>query len=556
MTKRTTLAAMLLAATLAGTFAVQAQPDKSQLVIGQLQFLTNFHPLIQVNNTKRLVMGYGLRPITAYDDNIVNQCILCEELPTLENGLAVLMDNPDGTRGMRVTFTLKEGLAWGDGTPLTTKDVVFTHRMGTDTRIGFSNYNPWNRASAVEVVDDRTFVLVLPQALSSFASWDQLLPAHLEEPIYTANPEGDAYTKQSLYNTNPTHPGLWNGAFMLTDYQIGTRLIWEHNPHWPGATPGLERVVLSYRDNSSALMQNLLSGEIDAVPVSPGGISFSQMLDIRKQNPDKFTYHIADGTNLERVAMNLDNPILADVKVRQALLLAIDREAITEALFDGQQFVANGLVSTTSPFYNAGMETYEFDLDKAKALLAEAGWTPGPGGVCTNAAGQRLTLELGTTAGNQTREQIAQVLQSQLAEACFDIGLKFVPLQEYNGEMARKRQFTGLIMSSIDFSPSTSPRIAIGSNRIPTEGNNFTGNNFSGYASDRMDAALDKFDAALSAEETKAAWAEIQAIFAEDLPMLPLYFYTRSYVAVPDLKNFRQSTYDPLGIWAEEWVRE
>lgn len=555
MKMRTILAAALMAATVLGG-AAQAQPDKTTLVVGQVQFLTNFHPLIQVNNTKRLVVNYGLRPITAYDENVGNQCVLCDEVPSLENGLAEVVDNADGTKGMRVKITLKEGLAWGDGTPVTTKDVVFTHKMATDEAIGFSNYNPWNRASAVEVVDDRTFVLVLPKIVSSFASWDQILPTHLEEPIYAANPTAEGYTKQSLYNTTPTNPGLWNGSFMLTDYQIGTRLIWEPNPHWPGAKPGLARVVLSFRDNSSALMQNLLSGEIDAVPVSPGGISFSQMLDIQGQNPDKFTYHIADGTNLERIAMNLDNPILADVKVREALLLGIDRQAITEALFQGKQVVANGLLATTSPYYNTKMETYAYNLDSAKAILAEAGWKPGSDGICVNAAGERLALELATTAGNQTREQIAQVIQSQLAEACVAITTKFVPLQEYNGELARKRQFTGLIMSSIDFSPSTSPRIALGSKRIPVEGNKFTGNNFSGYVSGAMDAALDKFDVALSPAETKAAWEGIQGIFAQDLPMLPLYFYARSYVSVPDLKDFRQSTFDPLQNFAEEWRRE
>lgn len=556
MTIRKSMTAVLMAATILAAGAVQAQPDKSLLVVGQLQFLTNFHPLIQVNNTKRLVVNYGLRPITAYDENTQNQCVLCETLPTIENGLAELVDQPDGTKGMRVKFTLKDGLSWGDGTPVTSKDVVFTHKMGTDDAIGFSNYNPWNRASSVEVVDDRSFIMVLPKVTSSYASWDQVLPEHLEGPIYAANPSAEAYTKQSLYNTQPTTAGLWNGSFLLEDYQIGTRLTWGVNPHWPGKKPGLQKVILSYRDNSSALMQNLLSGEIDAVPVSPGGISFSQMLDIRGQNPDKFAYHIADGTNLERIAVNLDNPLLADAKVRQAILMGIDRQAIVDALFQGQQFVANGLLSTTSAYYNPDMITYSYDPDAALALLAEAGWSPGADGICVDAKGTRLSLEMVTTAGNQTREQIAQVVQSQLQEACVEIVNKFVPLQEFNGEQARKRLFTGLMMSSIDFSPSTSPRIALGSNRIPSPENKFTGNNFSGYKNEVVDAALDMFDVALTAEDTKQAWGKIQAQFAQDLPMLPLYFYARAYVTTPDLKDFRQSTFDPLQNFAEEWRRE
>src|SRR4051812_49123429 len=84
-------AAAVTALVLAGT-AAHSQPDKSMLVVGQLQFLKNFHPLIQVNNTKRLQVSYGLLPITGFDEHQKNQCVLCETLPTLNNGLAKIVD--------------------------------------------------------------------------------------------------------------------------------------------------------------------------------------------------------------------------------------------------------------------------------------------------------------------------------------------------------------------------------------------------------------------------------------------------------------------------------
>ena len=535
---------------------VHAQSDKSQLIVGQLQFLTNFHPLIQVNNTKRLQINYGLHPLTAFDWHAENQCILCEELPTLENGLAEIVDNADGTTGMHVKFTLKEGLAWGDGEPVTSKDVAFTLKMANDPAIGFSEFNPWTRANDIEIVDDRTFILILPEITPSFNSWDQLLPEHLEGPIYEANPTSERYVKQTLYNTDPTNPGLWNAPYLLSEYRIGTRLTWTPNPHWQGDKPALERVTLTFRDNASALMQNLLAGEIDAVPVSPGGISFSQMLDVRKQRGDQLSYPFMSGTNLERIAVNLDNPLLADLNVRKALLMGIDREAITEVLFDGQQQVAYGLLADGNAFFNPDIPRYDHDPDAVKALLEESGWTPGPDGICVNKDGDRLAFDLATTAGNQTREQIALVIQDQLSQLCIQITPTFVPLQEYNGELSRKRQFQGLIMSSIRFSPSTSPRIALGSDRIPTAENSWVGNNFSGYSSSEMDAALDDLQAALSADAQKEVWHDIQQIFADDLPMLPLYFYSEAYVTKPDLKEFNVNTFDPLMIWAKDWYRE
>lgn len=556
MTKFSKLASLAMGVALVTGSPALAQPNKNELVVGQLQFLTNFHPLIQVNNTKRLQINYGLRPLTAFNWNAENECILCEEVPSLENGLAEIIDNGDGKKSMRVKFTLKKGLAWGDGKPVTSKDVAFTLKMANDPKIGFSEFNPWVRANDIEVVDDRTFVLILPEVVSSFASWDQILPEHLEGPIYAKTGDNKSYVKQTLYNTDPTNPGLWNAPFMLKEYQIGTRLTWGRNPHWPGKKPKLENVTLSYRDNSSALMQNLLAGEIDAVPVSPGGISFSQMLDVRKQRGDDLTFNVTGGTNLERIAVNLDNKILADIKVRRALLMGIDREAITTTLFDGQQKVANGLLSDTNALFNPSIKKYSYGQKEAMALLADAGWTKGGDGVCVNAAGDRLSLDLATTAGNQTREQIALVIQDQLKQICVEIVPQFVPLQKYNGELARHREFTGLIMSSIRFSPSTNPRIALGTDRIPSEKNNWVGNNFSGYSNPKMDVALVDFQNALSPKDKKGAWGDIQAYFAEDLPMLPLYFYAESYVTGPDMKGLNLNTFDPLMIWSENWYRE
>ncbi|MFC6337585.1 peptide ABC transporter substrate-binding protein [Pseudomonas sp. CCM 7891] len=541
--------------TVSASTHVYAQPDKKQLVVGQLQFLTNFHPLIQVNNTKRLQINYGLLPLTAFNWNADNECILCEEVPTLENGLAKIVANADGTQGMRVQFALKKNLAWGDGKPVTSKDVAFTLKMANDPNIGFSEFNPWVRAKSIEIVDERTFVLILPKVTPGFASWDQILPEHLEGPIYSANGTSESYVKQTLYNTDPTNPGLWNGPFVLSEYRTGTRITWTPNAYWPGEKPKLEKITLTYRNNSSALIQNLLSGEIDAVPVSPGGISFGQMLDVRKQRAD-LNFQTTAGTNLERIALNLDNPIIADVRVRKALLMGINREAITQALFDGQQTVAHSLLSDTNPLFNQAIPRHGHDSDAAMKLLSDAGWSPAKDGICTNKKGDRLAIDLTTTAGNQTREQIALVIQDQLKQICIEVKPRFLPLQKYNGEVSRHREFTGMIMSSIRFSPSTSPRIALGSDRIPSEGNSWVGNNFSGYSSAKMDGALDKFQSALSAEEKKSAWADIQATFAEDLPMLPLYFYSEAYVTVPGLKGFEQNTFDPLMIWSKNWYRE
>ena len=243
------------------------------------------------------------------------------------------------------------------------------------------------------------------------------------------------------------------------------------------------------------------------ISVSPGGISFSQMLDLRTQQPKKFTYHLAYGTDLERIAVNFDNPILKDKSVRQALLYAIDRKAISDELFGGLQPVAHGILSDQNAFYNKDMMIYKYDAAKAKDLLAKAGWKPGRDGICVNGQGDRLSLELGVDCGQpdsgadrpshpEPDERGLRRDQEQLRAAA-GIG---------TGEMARKRKLKALMMSSIDFSPSVSPRIALGSDAIPKAENNGVGNNFSAYASPDMDKALGELEMSLDPNAARKTW--------------------------------------------------
>src|SRR5207245_9046592 len=110
---------------------------------------------------------------------------------------------------------------------------------------------------------------------------------------------------------------------------------------------------------------------------------------------------------------NLDKPALADRRVRQALLLGLDREAMSRMLFAGQQPVANSFLNPLDPGYATDIPHYRYDPERAAALLDEAGWSAQPKGPRADAAGNRLAFELMTTAGNRSRELVEQVLQSQ-----------------------------------------------------------------------------------------------------------------------------------------------
>src|ERR1700712_1354328 len=120
--KRLTAVAALFATALAAATTVHAQGQHDTLTIGIAQFPSSLHTNIDPEVVRGYAMGFVIRPITAFDADWKNTCLLCTELPTLENGLARREDRPDGKPGMAVTIRLKPSLTWGDGQPVTARD--------------------------------------------------------------------------------------------------------------------------------------------------------------------------------------------------------------------------------------------------------------------------------------------------------------------------------------------------------------------------------------------------------------------------------------------------
>jgi peptide/nickel transport system substrate-binding protein len=124
------------------------------------------------------------------------------------------------------------------------------------------------------------------------------------------------------------------------------------------------------------------------------GLTVDQVLALRRQSPERFTYLFRPSLGYEHTNLNLANPILADVRVRRALLLAIDRNAINTKLFEGLQPVAATWVNPLEPTYTSDVPSYGYDPERARTLLADAGWHPGADGICRDGAGARLSVAL------------------------------------------------------------------------------------------------------------------------------------------------------------------
>jgi peptide/nickel transport system substrate-binding protein len=552
--RRLPLLALLAAGWLAAPAPAQAQASHDTLTIGIAQFPSSLQPDIDAEVVRSYVLGFVIRQITAFDASWKNSCLLCAELPTLENGLAKIEDRPDGKKGMAVTIRLKPDLAWGDGQPVTAADIAFTWKLGRDPNSGFSNPNPWSRASGVDVIDAHTAVLHLDRVRADYNQWDQILPEHIEGPVVARAGGAGDYINATTYNHAPLTPGLYDGPYLIAGYDSGAQVVLEPSPHWTGAKPGFRRIVLRHIENTAALQANLLSGDVDMVAGEGIGLTIDQVLALQKQHPDQFHYQFKPSLTYEHIDLKKENPLLADVRVRRALLMAMDRQTLVERLFHGQQPVAVTWVNPLSPYYDASIPAVKFDLPGARALLKEAGWSPGADGICRDAAGQRLSFEFGTTAGNRLRELQEQVLQSNFRDACVEITLKNEPARTFFGATLKRRAYTGMMMYAWSNNVTESPLRTLGSGQIPTAANNWGGANYSGFSDAKMDADIEAAEDELDPARQKLIWADMQRIYAANLPALPLFYRAEAHVTPPWLRGYLPTGQGDMSTyWSENW---
>ena len=532
-----------------GAFASPVQA-KDELVVAMTQMPGTWNPIISSMLAKSLIANMTARPVTAYDADWKLVCLVCTELPTIENGKARVIDLADGKKGMEIDVELRD-MRWGDGTPVSAKDVAFTLEVGQHPLSGVASSEGYKRIIKLDVKDDRRITMTIDRVTFDYNSISlQLLPAHIEKPIFDANPA--EYRNKTAYDTQSTNPGLAFGPYRLTEIVPGSRVVLEQNPTWTGEKPHFKRITVRIIENTAALEANLLSGSVDYV-LGELGLSLDQAIAFEKRHKDKYNVVYKPALIWEHIDVNLDNKLLADRRVRQAMLLAIDRKAISEKLFEGKQPIAHGGISELDPMFSPAARQYGYDAAAARKLLDEAGFSTLRNNVRHNAAGEKLSIELGTTAGNRVRELVAQVIQSQLRQVGIEVRLKAETPRIFFEAMG-KRTYSGLGMYAWVQRPEGVPRSSLHSKEIPSADNGWSGQNYPGYANPEMDKVLDAAERELDVVKRRALFAEIQKLAADDLPSLPLFFRVDPFVIPKPLKGVTPTgTLNSSTLWVEQW---
>ncbi|MBI1244004.1 MAG: peptide ABC transporter substrate-binding protein [Alphaproteobacteria bacterium] len=525
--RRAIAAAALTLLAVSGPAPAFAQPRET-LTIAITQFPATLHPMIDSMAAKTYVLGMARRPLTTFDKDWKLVCLLCVELPTFGNGGAKRVPLADGKEGVEVTFHLDPRAKWGDGTPVTAADAIFAWDVGRHPRSGVAGGEGYRRILKVEAKDARTVAFTQDRVTFSYNDFSQyeLLPAHIDRQRFEGDPEN--YRRRTAFDTEPTNPGLFNGPYRIVQVQPGASITLEPNAQWGGPKPYFRRIVVRTIENSAALEANLLSGSVDYV-AGELGFTLDQALALEKRQAARFDFTYVPSLLYEHVDLNLDVPAFKDIRVRRALLFSADRAGLVRQLFEGRQPVARSFVNPRDSVYAPDVPEAPYDPERAKTLLDEAGYAPGPDGIRRDKEGNRLSFEFGTTAGNRIRETVQQALQANWRRVGIEARIRNEPARVYFGETLRKRRFQ-LAMYAWFSAPEAVPRTTLHSESIPSEANAWSGQNQPGIADAETDAMIDALERELDPAKRKPIWARLQARYAEEAWVLPLYYRADPFV--------------------------
>jgi peptide/nickel transport system substrate-binding protein len=345
----------------------------------------------------------------------------------------------------RIVFTLREGLKWSDGEPLTVDDVVFTYNeiyfnelIPTTVRdvlkIGESEALP-----TVRKLSERQVEFTVPEPFAPFLRITSLaiLPAHaLQESITTKDAQGKPKFLTMLGTSTDPSTIIVNGPYQLVSYVPNERVIFQKNPYyWRKPQPYIERFIWQIVESTDTSLIQFRSGGLDVLSISPDYFSLLK----REEKRSNFSIHEdgpAPGTSF--IAFNLNKgrrngkPLIDPIKsrwfntvaFRQAVAHAINREQMNNNIFRGLGELQNSPISVQSPYYlspKEGLKVYDYNPSRAKELLIKAGFKYNEQGQLFDADGNRVHFTLITNGGNKIREAMAAQIKEDLSQIGIEV---------------------------------------------------------------------------------------------------------------------------------------
>ncbi len=527
----------------------QKREHTLRLELGTNSEPDTLNPLFAEMAASGEVYTLGHRSLTMYNDKWELVPGLANEVPSVKNGQVKLLPS----KKMVVTWNIREDAAWEDGVPVTADDFIFTWKVCLDPGQEIIDRDTCERVESMVAAgaDKKTLVVTWKKPFAFFSTYrvHELLPAHILQPRYLKPGGGTNDLKKDPYGQKP----LSCGPFRFKEWVPGQYITYVRNEKF-SPRPFFEEITFRIIPNTQSMESNLIAGNI-AGTTTAGGFTVAQIEAIKKREGDRFRYYSVPGMVWAHIDFNMDNPWLADVRVRKALAHAVNRQKIIDSIYHGKYTLANSFLPPKHWGYDNSMPMIPFDLKKAASLLDEAGWKQAnPGEVRQNKKGEKLVLKISAVAGIKDIEQMQQVFQSDLRSIGVGLEIDNKPAKVFFGDIARHRKFPHLSFYSWVSDPGSWAQTLWHKNYIPTPKNQWQGQNYPGWKNDEASKILDEIPTILDEAERKKLMKRVQELWLEALPAIPMYFRPEVAITKPGLKNYKPTgTQTPVTWNAWEW---
>ncbi|MFF5521689.1 ABC transporter substrate-binding protein [Streptomyces coeruleorubidus] len=342
------------------------------------------------------LLGYGkdgnskiFDGLLALDADLKLRPALAKALPEVGNG------------GRTYTYTLREGVEFSDGEPLTPADVVFTYRTILDGRTNNTSRSELDAVKEVRADGDDKVVFTLKYPYAPFGGRTVL-------PIVPEHIAGKQDANTGAFNTEP----IGTGPYVLADWRKGEKLTFKANPQYWGGMPKVKTVTMAIVEDDDVRATRLRSGDLDGAVLPPN-------LATTFENDENHKTYRAKSYDFRAVTLPTADKVTGDRAIRQALDAAVDRQAMVDKILDGAGRPAYGPLPVGDPWFAKGIERDQ-DLPEAKRILDEGGWKPGADGIRAK-DGRKAAFTLFYPSGDKVRQDHALAYASDAKKAGIDV---------------------------------------------------------------------------------------------------------------------------------------
>jgi len=420
-----------------------------------------------------------------------------------------------GADGLSYTFYLRSNAYWHDGSPVTADDVILTIKLLQDPRFPGPpelGAEVW-RMVEMKKIDRRTVQFRLSEPYAPFLDYTTvgILPAHRIAGTQAA----DLLT--ASFNLAPVGSGPFQVEEIESEEGDVTSIVLKHFPRYYRARPYLDRIQFRFYPDYGEALDAYEEGEVEGVAcVRTGDLVQARQLD----DLNLFSAQIAE---YSMVFLNLDDsqrPFFQEQKVRQALMLGLDRERLINEVLEGQGLVTNSPILPGTWAYSPDTPNYRHDLEWAKVLLDEAGWIKATEVDTRHRGGTPFAFTL-LTSEDPRREAVAEMLAASWADLGVDVTVESVSAAALRKALEEREFEAALVHLKLPGDPDPYP--------FWHETQVEDGQNYTGFVHRRTSEVIEQARVTPNVNRRRVLYEEFQQIFAEQLPSLPLYVPIYTY---------------------------